>query len=281
MLAKPRTSQALGPQAPAMSVASQAFSFLWMSFSRPLAASLVCLFFVGAGTLVFWKISDREPVALLEKAATRPGKAQPNKMKQAVSAVTSVWVKRHDQDVLAGSQNRKRARSVDSLHEAAMLREKTERKTMKQAVSAVTPVLPKSPYQSVAIGSQNPKMAALLKEFNNEELQSPEADRLFSIKEIKVSKAILRIVSLDTVAMSYELTQFSHVTVSVFQEQKPLLVLVDEDKKQGSYAATWNGKDKDGRSVATGIYHMTLKTVFFEETKKILVIHEEDEEKLQ
>ena len=48
--------------------------------------------------------------------------------------------------------------------------------------------------------------------------------------------------------------------------------LVDEDKLPGEYKVIWDGKDKVGNEVASGIYFYQLKTKDFTQTKKMLLL---------
>jgi FlgD Ig-like domain/Putative Ig domain/Dockerin type I domain len=49
-------------------------------------------------------------------------------------------------------------------------------------------------------------------------------------------------------------------------------MLVDENKYPGHYSVTWDGTDKNGRSVATGIYLYRLEVADKHQTKKMLLV---------
>jgi hypothetical protein len=48
--------------------------------------------------------------------------------------------------------------------------------------------------------------------------------------------------------------------------------LVDEHRESGHYQVTWNGEDKFGREVGSGIYFCQLKVEDFQQTRKLLLI---------
>jgi len=55
-----------------------------------------------------------------------------------------------------------------------------------------------------------------------------------------------------------------------------IITLVDENKQPGSYKITWNGKNKYGQQVASGIYVYRLSAntqqKIFENSKKMLLL---------
>jgi flagellar hook assembly protein FlgD len=46
--------------------------------------------------------------------------------------------------------------------------------------------------------------------------------------------------------------------------------LVDGHQKANTYQVTWDGKDADGKSVASGVYFCTLKAGEFSQTAKMV-----------
>jgi flagellar hook assembly protein FlgD len=48
--------------------------------------------------------------------------------------------------------------------------------------------------------------------------------------------------------------------------------LVDEPKRAGNYEVVWDGKDDNGKEVASGIYFYQLKAGDFTEAKKMLLL---------
>ncbi|MGB8658377.1 MAG: C25 family cysteine peptidase [Candidatus Zixiibacteriota bacterium] len=64
-----------------------------------------------------------------------------------------------------------------------------------------------------------------------------------------------------------------HTSVKIYNILGQLVtILVDEPKLPGSYVASWDGKDSDGRDVSSGIYFYTLAADNFRSTKKMTLI---------
>jgi hypothetical protein len=65
----------------------------------------------------------------------------------------------------------------------------------------------------------------------------------------------------------------SHTTLTIYNilGQK-VRTLVDEPKEAGRYEATWDGKDEDGNSVASGIYFYQLKADEYCQTQKMILL---------
>jgi flagellar hook assembly protein FlgD len=47
---------------------------------------------------------------------------------------------------------------------------------------------------------------------------------------------------------------------------------VDEPQSAGNYEVIWDGKDENGKEVASGIYFYQLKTKDFTATKKMILL---------
>jgi hypothetical protein len=76
-----------------------------------------------------------------------------------------------------------------------------------------------------------------------------------------------------TTRLKFELINSQHVLLSIYNLKGQLIQnLVDEDKNPGNYQISWNGIDKDGQSVASGLYLCNLKVGMKQVTKKILLI---------
>ena len=65
----------------------------------------------------------------------------------------------------------------------------------------------------------------------------------------------------------------SHVTLKIYNilGQK-VRVLVDEEKRLGSYTVQWDGRDRNGRPVSSGIYFYKLDAGDFTEVKKMVLL---------
>ena len=71
----------------------------------------------------------------------------------------------------------------------------------------------------------------------------------------------------------YDLPNPGHVKVTVYnilgQEVK---TLVDQHKDAGHWSVNWEGKDNQGKEVASGIYFYKIETLGFEKTKKMVLL---------
>ncbi len=71
----------------------------------------------------------------------------------------------------------------------------------------------------------------------------------------------------------YDLPVQSHVELSVFNLMgHKVATLVDGYRSVGSYSVIWNGKDDNGKSLASGVYLYRLKTEGFGQSKKLVLM---------
>jgi len=71
----------------------------------------------------------------------------------------------------------------------------------------------------------------------------------------------------------YHLAGAGHVRLVIFSLWgQQVRVLVDEYKKAGSYAVGWDGRDTDGREMASGIYLYRIEVGASSQTRKMLLI---------
>ena len=73
--------------------------------------------------------------------------------------------------------------------------------------------------------------------------------------------------------IEYALPKSAHVTLEVYNllGQK-VNILVDEDQKVGRYRVDWDGKDKDGGELASGIYFYRIQAGDFVKCKKMIML---------
>ena len=65
----------------------------------------------------------------------------------------------------------------------------------------------------------------------------------------------------------------THVTLEIYNILGQLVrVLVDEERASGSYTVYWDGSDKNGRPVSSGIYFYKLDAGDFTEVKKMVLL---------
>lgn len=71
----------------------------------------------------------------------------------------------------------------------------------------------------------------------------------------------------------YSIAKRDHVTISIYNLLgQQIRTIVDEEKSVGQYSAIWDGRDRQGRLVATGLYFYRLRVGDVAETKKMLLL---------
>jgi len=73
--------------------------------------------------------------------------------------------------------------------------------------------------------------------------------------------------------ISFSLVRDSQTSIKVFNIQgKQIATLLNEHRKSGNHTITWDGKDKNGREVASGVYYYRLETPFNVATQKMTLL---------
>ena len=76
-----------------------------------------------------------------------------------------------------------------------------------------------------------------------------------------------------TTKISYNLPKKSHVSIKIFDVTgREILILVNQEQPAGSYDAVWNGRDRFGQAVGSGIYFYQLKAGDYVETRKMVLV---------
>ncbi|MDZ7261032.1 MAG: T9SS type A sorting domain-containing protein, partial [candidate division KSB1 bacterium] len=71
--------------------------------------------------------------------------------------------------------------------------------------------------------------------------------------------------------ISYQLPRASQVSLKIYNTLGQLIkTLVDQKKEAGFHTTFWDGRDEQGRMVASGIYFYQLKAKDFIQTRKML-----------
>ena len=71
----------------------------------------------------------------------------------------------------------------------------------------------------------------------------------------------------------YDLPRNCDVTIKIYNILgQEVATLLSEQKEAGRYKISWDGQDKDGEKVSTGIYFYRIKAGDFEESKKLLLV---------
>jgi hypothetical protein len=72
-------------------------------------------------------------------------------------------------------------------------------------------------------------------------------------------------------AISYAIPMDSHVSLKVFNVLgEEVRTLVDADQQANTYQVTWDGRDANGKQVASGVYFCTLEAAEFSQTAKMV-----------
>lgn len=73
--------------------------------------------------------------------------------------------------------------------------------------------------------------------------------------------------------IEYSISADSYVNLSVYNVKGELVrVLVDGFQKQNRYKLTWDGRNDDGREIASGVYFCRIKTETFTSSKKLIML---------
>jgi hypothetical protein len=76
-----------------------------------------------------------------------------------------------------------------------------------------------------------------------------------------------------TTVIRYSLSQRSRVNIAVFNILgQEVTTLVDETKPAGAYETTWDGTDRSGQRVSSGIYFYRVNAGDFRETRKMILL---------
>jgi len=79
----------------------------------------------------------------------------------------------------------------------------------------------------------------------------------------------------STTAISYQLSEVRphHTTLRIYNILgEEVIILVDEKQKMGSHQTTWNGRDRNGKEVVSGIYLCRLRAGGYVETRKLVLL---------
>jgi hypothetical protein len=78
---------------------------------------------------------------------------------------------------------------------------------------------------------------------------------------------------VSSTQISYEVARPGAVRLRVFDAMGRLVrTLVDDVRGPGRYVATWNGADRAGRRVSSGVYFYTMEAAGYKATRKMLVV---------
>ena len=71
----------------------------------------------------------------------------------------------------------------------------------------------------------------------------------------------------------YQLPKRTHVTLKIYNQiGQEVITLTDSNKNEGYYHDKWNGRNRDGKMVSSGIYFYRLKAGDFVQTRKMILL---------
>jgi len=90
--------------------------------------------------------------------------------------------------------------------------------------------------------------------------------------EFKLSQCYPNPFNSET-SIQYQLPKTSEVKLGIYNLAGQLIATLTEGQQPaGLYSVSWNGKDRSGRSVASGVYLYKLETKEFVRTRKLILI---------
>ncbi len=74
-------------------------------------------------------------------------------------------------------------------------------------------------------------------------------------------------------SIDYSISRNSHVNLSIYNLQGQVVrTLVNEFKASNEYRVVWDGKDNKGNAVASGVYFCMIKTEYYSQAKKLILL---------
>jgi len=78
---------------------------------------------------------------------------------------------------------------------------------------------------------------------------------------------------IDATGIKFGLSKDADVKITVYNLiGQEVMILVNERKKGGYYQITWDGKDRLGNKLATGVYFYRLEAGDYKSTKKFVIL---------
>ena len=76
-----------------------------------------------------------------------------------------------------------------------------------------------------------------------------------------------------TTTIEYQVSNRSNVKINIYNSNGQLMkVLVNEDRKVGSYSIKWNGRDDKGNLAASGTYFYQIQTGNYLQSRKMILL---------
>jgi len=73
--------------------------------------------------------------------------------------------------------------------------------------------------------------------------------------------------------IKYQLPKRTHVTLKIYNQiGQEVITLTDSNKNEGYYHDEWNGRNRDGKMVSSGIYFYQLRAGNFVKTRKMILL---------
>ena len=73
--------------------------------------------------------------------------------------------------------------------------------------------------------------------------------------------------------IKYKIPKQTNVTLKIYNQLgQDVITLIDENKEAGNYQIKWDGRNRDGKMVSSGLYFYQLKAVDFVKTRKMIFL---------
>ncbi|MBD3272135.1 MAG: hypothetical protein GF384_06325 [Elusimicrobia bacterium] len=91
--------------------------------------------------------------------------------------------------------------------------------------------------------------------------------------DLKTYKNVIDVSKSGQALIRVDVKEKAHVLVVLYDSKfREILKLIDDQKDIGVYRIPWNGRDKSGNTVGSGVYFVYMKVGDFSKTKKIVVV---------
>ncbi|RMF56556.1 MAG: T9SS C-terminal target domain-containing protein [Calditrichaeota bacterium] len=111
------------------------------------------------------------------------------------------------------------------------------------------------------------RQIVLMGEFNPNQINPEEIPQTFVLRQNYPNP----FNPLTTIEYSVPIK--THVTITIFDLLgREVLTLVDRQHTPGNYTIVWNGKDKSGKAVQSGLYIYRLKAGIYSRTRKMILL---------
>ena len=88
----------------------------------------------------------------------------------------------------------------------------------------------------------------------------------------EISKNLVNLSKGDQAMISYQLQDPGHIQIILYDRfGREVITLIDQDQPRQNGTVTWDGRDRDGQLVTSGVYHALIKEANQSRTLKIII----------